>query len=118
MQLAGQRIALNLREASFNAQINSPNGQRPDLALRLIPLQAADPAAMLEEILRIENQPAAVEADPVMEYNAEREFLDRKTLIPLLHLPRAYALSPRVRDLELRADGSPDLTGASLEAAP
>ena len=118
MQLAGQRIALNLSEAGFNAQINSPNGQRPDLALRLIPFQAADPAAMLEQILSIENQPAAIDVDPVAEYNAERQFLDHKTLIPLLHLPRAYALSPRVRDLGLGSDGSPDLAGASLEAAP
>jgi peptide/nickel transport system substrate-binding protein len=118
MQLAGQRIALNLREAGFNAQLSGSPSQPVNLALRIVPLQAADPAAMLERILRIEDQPAAIDPDPAAEYNAEREFLDRKTLVPLLHLPRAYAISPRVRDLELRPDGSPDLAGASLEAAP
>lgn len=118
MQLAGQRIALNLREAGFNTQVNAPAAQSLNLVMRIIPLQAAVPAAMVEQILRIENQPTAVEADPLAEYDAEREFLDRKTLVPLLHLPRAYAFSSRVRDLELRSDGSPDLAGASLEAAP
>jgi peptide/nickel transport system substrate-binding protein len=118
MQLAGQRIALNLREAGFNAQLNGSPSQPVNLTLVIVPLQAADPAAMLERILRIEDQPAAIDPDPGAQYSAERDFLDRRTLVPLLHLPRAYAISPRVRELELRSDGSPDLAGASLEAAP
>jgi len=118
MQLVGQRIALNLREAGFNAQINAPTSQRPDLALRRISIQTAEPAAVIEQILRAQDHPAPIDADPTAEYKAEREFLDRRTLVPLLYLPRAYALSPRVRDLQLRSDGSPDLADASLEAAP
>ena len=117
MQLAGQRIALNLHEAGFNAQ-QASTSQRADLTLRLIPIQAAEPAAMLEEILRAQGRPVSIDADPLAEYKAEREFLDRKTLVPLLHLPLAYALSPRVRDVQVRADGSLDLANASLEAAP
>jgi len=119
MQLAGQRIALNLREAGFNTQLtSSPAAQHPDLALRVIPIQTTDPAAVLEELMRGQDRPAGIEADPEAEYKVEREFLDRKTIVPLLHLPRAYALSSRVRDLQLRSDGSPDLAGASLEAVP
>ena len=41
----------------------------------------------------------------------------RRQLIPLLDLPRAYAIGARVRDLRLRADGTPDLADASLEDA-
>ena len=50
-------------------------------------------------------------------YKAEREFLDRKTLIPLLYLSRSYGVSGRVRDLRLDAAGMPDLANASLEDA-
>jgi hypothetical protein len=39
-------------------------------------------------------------------------------LIPLLFLPRAYAVGERVRDLRLGPDGAPELAGASLEDAP
>ncbi len=118
MQLVGQRIVLNLREAGFNAQINAPTSERPDLALRRVSIQTAEPAAVIEQILRAQDHPTPVDPDPASEYKAEREFLDRRTLVPLLYLPRAYALSPRVRDLQLRSDGSPDLANASLEAAP
>lgn len=117
-QLAGQRIALNLHEAGFNVQSNATGAQHPDLTLRIIPLQAAEPASMLEQIMHGEAHPASIDADPSAEYKAERDFLDRETLVPLLHIPRAYAVSPRTRDLELRADGIPDLANASLEAAP
>ena len=118
MQLAAQRIALNLREAGFNVQLASPALQHVDLTLRAYSIQSADPAAVLEDILRSHNRAAGIDADPVAEYKAEREFLDRKTLVFLLHLPRAYAINPRVRDLQLRPDGSLDLADASLEASP
>jgi peptide/nickel transport system substrate-binding protein len=117
MQLAAQRIALNLREAGFNVQVtNARNALRADLALRRLPLEGADPAAALETLLRCagENVPVAGR-NPVALYRAEHDFLELKTLIPLLDLPRAWAIGSRVRDLRLRADGRPDLAGASLE---
>ncbi len=118
IQLAAQRITLNVREAGFNIQNAAPVAQHADLSLILLPLQASDPAAMLGEIIRAQEPSALADAGPLTQYRAEREFLDRKTLVPLLHLPRAYAISPRVRDLRLRSDGSPDLANSSLEAAP
>jgi len=118
MQLAAQRIVLNLREAGFNVQLSSPVAQHAELTLRTVPLQTADSAAALEEILRGQDRSASIDDNPAAEFKAEREFLDHQTLIPLLHLPRAYAVSPRVRDLLLRADGSPDLANSSLEAVP
>jgi hypothetical protein len=39
-------------------------------------------------------------------------------IIPLLYLPRAYAVGGRVRDLWLSADGAPQLANTSLEDAP
>ena len=62
---------------------------------------------------------AAWGAAPVLEdtpaglYRVEREFLETHTLIPLLYLPRAYAVGGRVRDLRLSPDGVP-LAGRSF----
>jgi MarR-like DNA-binding transcriptional regulator SgrR of sgrS sRNA len=117
MQLAAQRIALNLREAGFNVQVaNAHNAPHADLALRKLPLEGADPAAALETLLRCagENVPVAGQ-NPTALFRAEHDFLDLKTLLPLLDLPRAWAIGSRVRDVRLRADGTPDLADASLE---
>jgi peptide/nickel transport system substrate-binding protein len=120
MQLAAQRLALNLREAGFDVQVSDANhSPHPDLALRELPLEGSDPAAAMEVALRAAGEPASVTArSPSALFRAEREFLDRKTLVPLLDLPRAYGIGPRVRDLALHADGTPDLAAASLEDAP
>ena len=117
MQLAAQRIALNLHEAGFDVQVTS--APHTDLMLRSIPLASADPAAALESVLRdvAETTPLAA-SSPTAVYRAEHDFLDRKTLVPLLDLPRGYAIGSRVRDLNLRSDGTPDLADAWLEAAP
>jgi len=118
LQLAAQRIALNLHEAGFNVQM-ATGTQHADLTLRTFALAGREPQAALESLLRDAGQPTPVEdAAPAALYKLEREFLDRKTLIPLLHLPRAWAASGRVRDLHLDAAGMPDLADASLEDAP
>ena len=118
MQLAAQRIVLNLREAGFNVQVVNSTPQHTDLALRELQISAANPSAALEQALRSAGEDAAVQVDsPTALYKAERIALDEKRLIPLLDLPKAYAIGPRVRDLHLRADGTPDLADASLEDA-
>lgn len=114
MRLAAQRIALNLREAGFNVQMAN-GGQRAELLLRRIPLECSEPQAAMEEILRTTGVAATeIDTTPDALYKAEREALDKKTLIPLLYLPRSFAVSGRVRDLRMGADGSPDLADASL----
>ncbi|MGB0065135.1 MAG: ABC transporter substrate-binding protein [Terracidiphilus sp.] len=121
MQLAAQRIALNLHEAGFNVQVaNARTAPHPDLALRTLPLVGADPSAALEILLRAAGESASVSGhDPAALYRGERDVLDLHSLVPLLDLPRACAVSGRVRDLNLDAEGLPDLANASLEdAAP
>lgn len=120
MQLAAQRIALNLRDAGFNIQVaNAGAPQHIDLTLRRFTLESNLPQAALESILR-----AAGLAVPVLEstpeglYKIERQVLDTHMIIPLLYLPRAYAIGGRVRDLRLSLDGAPQLAGVSLEDAP
>jgi ABC-type transport system substrate-binding protein len=117
-QLAAQRIALNLHEAGYNVQV-ATGAQSGDLVLRTLTLESRDPQSGLESLIRATGQSALVaDPSPIAIYQAEREFLDRKTLVPLLYLPRVYAGGARVRDLALQPDGMPDLADASLEDAP
>ena len=118
MQLAAQRIALNLREAGFNVQMAAPGAHYADLILRKLPIAATDNAAALEQVMRSAGETTPVtETTPMALFKVEQTYLDQKKLIPLLDLPLAYANGPRVRDLHLRANGTPDLADASLEDA-
>ena len=118
MQLAGQRIALDLSEAGFRVQ-TAAIGAKPDLTLRKLPLGANMPEAALDVLLRAAGEPAAKpDAGPAGLYKTEREELEQHTLVPLLDLPRAYAVGERVRDARLSADGTPDLAQMALEDAP
>jgi peptide/nickel transport system substrate-binding protein len=118
LQLAAQRIVLNLREAGFNAVVAASAGHA-DLILRTIPLEGGEPAAVLENVMHSFGSPGvSPDTTAAALYQVEREFLDRHTLIPLVDLPRAYAVGPRVRDLQLDAEGMPALANASLEDAP
>ena len=119
MQLAAQRIALNLHEAGFDVTVSAQPEQHADLMLRRLPLECGAAPAAMEGLLRAAGETVAVPSLGVAAlYRAEKEFLDRKTLAPLLDLPRAYAVGPQVRDMALGAQGTPDLASASLEDAP
>src|SRR5206468_1572786 len=101
LQLAAQRIALNLHEAGFNVQM-ATGSQRGNLVLRTFAVDSRDPESALESLLRAEGKAApTLGSSPASLYKAELELLDHKTLIPLLYLPRAFAASGRVRDLHL-----------------
>lgn len=115
MQLAAQRIALNLREAGFSVQAVNSGAQHADLTLRQFPLECSEPQAALESIVRGAGltMPGVERSDASL-FQAESEILSRDRLIPLLYLPRAYAVSGRVRDLHLNPEGSPGLADASL----
>ena len=119
MQLAGQRLALNLHDAGFQVQVVAGNAPGADLVLRKLPLAGADPAGALSELLHAAGQsdPVAT-SSPVALYRTEKSILDLHSIIPLLDLPRAWAVGSKVRDFTLRADGTPDLPDASLESAP
>ncbi len=117
MQLAAQRIGLNLREAGFNVQMASAGAQHADLILREIPLAEGEPAAALEQVMRSAgNMTPTTGTSPQELLKIEQTVLDEKRVVPLLDLPRAYAKGARIRDLRLRVDGLPDLADASLEA--
>jgi len=120
MQLAAQRIALNLHDAGFSVQVVAAGGTQPaDLALRTLPLASNQPRAALESIMRrAGTQTPVLVQTPAELFRVEREFLETHTLIPLLYLPRAYAVGGRIRDLRLSTDGTPLLAGAALQDTP
>jgi hypothetical protein len=120
MQLAAQRIALNLHEAGFNVQVGANTGPRAtDMVLLRLTLRSTQPQSALELLLRSVGVTTQVLEDaPAGLYRTEHDFLETHTLIPLLYLPRVYASSGRVRDLRLSPDGMPLLAGVSLEDAP
>jgi peptide/nickel transport system substrate-binding protein len=118
MQLAAQRIALNLGEAGFSVQVKAASPQYGDLTLKALPFDGVEPSAILESILRSVGQDVpVVERTPPELYRHEQDFLEQRKLIPLLNLPKAYAVGPRVRDFGLQPDGMPDLAGVSLGSA-
>ena len=118
MQLAAQRIALNLREAGFNVQMAGAGTQHADIVLRRLAIAGSDPTAALERVLWDAGELASVtEQTSATLYKREQSILDNRRIIPLLDLPLAFASGARVRDLHLRADGTPDLADASLEDA-
>lgn len=119
MQLAAQRLALNLHDAGFPVQVVPVNLPNPDLLLRQLPLVGSDPAAALSILLHAAGQSDPVAASsPAALFRAEKNILDLHSIVPLLDLPRAWAISGQLRDFALRADGSPDLADTSLENAP
>jgi peptide/nickel transport system substrate-binding protein len=127
MQLAAERLALNLHDAGFSVRVvpAGPNGFVPpaDLVLRMLPLMGGTPSEALDGMFRRLGMNALQMAnDDIGTYKAERDFLDQHAVIPLLYLPRAWAVSGRLRDLGLTAESLPDLANASLpngvEVAP
>ncbi len=117
MQLVAERLALNLNEAGFNVKMARP-GSSAAMHLRLVRLQQTSPRAALDEMLPAFTLNVTVNGtDAQSLWQAENSALQSNTVIPLLWLPRAWAVGERVRDLRLSPDGEPLLANASLEGA-
>jgi MarR-like DNA-binding transcriptional regulator SgrR of sgrS sRNA len=121
MQLAAERIALNLREAGFHVQVatrgtNTEPSIPMDLGLKRIHLESADAQAALEQMLAALNQSLTDEsADPAALYRQEASFAQTHQVVPLLYLPRFYGVGTRVHGLHLSPDGVPQFADVALE---
>ncbi len=115
LTLAAGRIALNLREAGFPTQPAGAGHPNADLTLRTLTLEQGQPADSLASLARaLGNSQAVAAPGAEQQLKAERDLLQDGPAIPLLYLPRAYALGGRVRDLQLNFDGSWALDSVSL----
>jgi peptide/nickel transport system substrate-binding protein len=106
LQLIAERLALNAREAGLTVR-TVPASARSTLRLTRVHLEETNAAAALANIVA---QVAAGERAPandvVAVFRQEQELLAKRTVIPLLYMPRAMAYSPRVHDLALSSDGA------------
>jgi ABC-type transport system substrate-binding protein len=119
LQLAAERLALNLHEVGFNIQPVAGIHPESPLQLRRVHLEAASPRPALDELLAHLGQNGTVTGtDPASLWQSEQAALANATVVPLLWLPRAWATGERVRDLRLSPDGIPLIAGASLEGSP
>jgi ABC-type transport system substrate-binding protein len=84
------RVALNARDAGINLQ--PAPGQNGNVRLLRWPLESRDATNELARLLAI----LGVSERPDSLYDAERATLEEGRLIPLLYLPAAYGISPRV----------------------
>jgi peptide/nickel transport system substrate-binding protein len=112
--LLAERIALNARDAGLTLQPTT--GAIADLRVARIPLVASDPWIALSEVAAASGlgRPAAVGGSEEELYAAEQAMLATQRIIPLFHLPAAYAASASLRDWKPTLDGSWDLADVWL----
>lgn len=125
LQLAAGRILLNLREAGFNVQnVSKGSRQQVDILLRKVPLEQGSASAVVDAMQRTFNDHDPVEApmhtgtpedQSQAAYAFEQRILANAEILPLVYVPRGYAVGTRVRDLHLNVDGTVALADASLE---
>jgi ABC-type transport system substrate-binding protein len=98
MQLLAERIALNAREAGLSLQAVGRTSE-VDWLLHRVPARTANPAAALTEFLQALHGKLDLN-DVTLEsvFRAERAALADYTVIPLLHVNRAWAASERLHD--------------------
>ncbi|HZC23594.1 MAG TPA: ABC transporter substrate-binding protein, partial [Candidatus Binatia bacterium] len=114
-RLLADRIALNAKDAGLTLQPTPGTG---DLRLIRVPLTSTDPRLALDAVLTRLNLPEpktrASSVDDL--YTEEQAALATARVIPLIDLPVTYGSTPKLRDWELRTDGSWDVSSAWLES--
>ena len=100
MRAIGERIAVNTSEAGIT--MRPAAGTTADVRLERLPIISRDPWLALEELASLLKIPWPSAAGTP--YDAERVLLEGFRVIPLFHLPDAWALSRRVRDWPHLAD--------------
>jgi len=115
-----ERIALDARAAGLNLTPTT-SVANPDAKLIRILLTEGDPDAALGGIARVVAQeccPRSAQPTTEQYYAAERELREKARIVPLLHLPVAYGLSPRVKDWPASRWGGWTLDQVWLEQKP
>jgi ABC-type transport system substrate-binding protein len=112
--LLAERIALNARDAGLTLQPTT--AATADLRVTRIPLVACEPWIALREVAASAGlvRPATDGTSVEELYAAEQTILTTLRIIPLFHLPAAYAASASLRDWKPRVDGSWNLADVWL----
>lgn len=116
-RVLAERIELNARDAGISLQL-APGRPEPDIRLVRIALASSDPWAAVEQIAVAGGASAPKTGRTVEElYASERALLDTQRVVPVVHVPRAYALGPSVRSWAASSQGNWQIENAWLEAA-
>jgi hypothetical protein len=106
-QAIAQRIAVNARDAGFTITVQSPPGLGPRFDMRLlrVPMRGATPGAALSDVMaglgartialagRVTPPEPGAPIDTVV--FTEHALVEHHVLVPIVHVPELYAVSPR-----------------------
>jgi ABC-type transport system substrate-binding protein len=106
-QAIAQRIAVNARDAGLTVTVQAPSGLGPRFDVRLlrVAVRAAAPAAALSDVMaglgartiagvgRITPPDSDASLETVL--LTERALVARDVIVPIVHVPELYAVSPR-----------------------
>ena len=106
-QAIAQRIAVNARDAGLTITVQSPAGLGPRFDVRLlrVPMRGATPGAALSDVMaglgartialagRVTPPEPGAPLDTVL--STERALVEHHVLVPIVHVPELYAVSPR-----------------------
>jgi peptide/nickel transport system substrate-binding protein len=115
-RLLAERVALNAKETGLSVQLNA---SATELRLVRIPLASCDPWSSL---LVLNNQlglpPIEVKAHSLEQlFASEQSMLASGRIIPLFHLPLAYAAGTNLREWTVMPGGKLNVTGAWLKSS-
>jgi len=125
-QRIAERVAVNAREAGISLRVTgalSP-AEVVDADVRLLRVRLATPeprgalGAVAAALFAGESFAVPASDAPESLFAAERALLESHGVIPLVHLPEAYALSPRVKRWQPERWGAWRLEDVWLESAP
>lgn len=113
-RVIAERILLNARDVGITLQI--AGSSTADVRLVAVQLNSLDPQVALTDMAKALQFPAPnFTGTSISElFSAEKPLLQTHRVIPLLHLRSAVALRPNVHGLEIRPDGSWQLSNVWL----
>lgn len=116
-RVLAERIVLNAKDAGLS--LRPLNAGDVDLRLARIPIASGDPWVALNELLARIDLPTLKNNSMLVEdlYAEEQAAITAGRVIPLFHLPVAYASSSTLNDCDVRLDGSLKLERAWLETS-
>jgi peptide/nickel transport system substrate-binding protein len=116
-RLVAERVALNARDSGLRVQ--STGSGSTDVRVARILLSSADAWRALSDFAVLTGLPQPKPAGSTAEdlYQAENAVLQTQRIIPLLHFPASYAISPSVKSFQLDRNGRWQLPDVWLGAA-
>ncbi len=106
LQLIAERLVLNARDAGIAVHTSTATSHT-SLRLMRVHVEESNPSAAFVDVAgQLAPGERAPADDIAAVFHQEQELLSKRSVIPLLYLPRAFACSARLHDLSMKTDGS------------